>query len=197
MVLQIIPVRFITLIATLAVTGSECELLKHHSTAATIISVIQTLSTMVSFIGVLKLTKFLKPALAGYHPIKKLVALKGLVALDVLQTLIFSILSNHSAIKATKTTNLPDILIGISGLMVCVECLIFSIVVVFAFPIKPYTAQGQDPEQQMHPRMGFASALFNVLNITDLLKGVIFCLSAVGGRGYDNDTQMEEETYRK
>jgi hypothetical protein len=196
MVLQIIPVRLITLIIDLIVTGSECKSLGHHGKAATILSVIQTLSTVVAFIGVLKLTKFLKPSLSGYQPIKKLIALKGLVGLDVLQTMIFSILSNHNAIKATRTTNLPDILIGISGLMVCVECLIFSLFVVWAFPLKPYTARGQDPEQQMQPRMGFFGALFDVLNITDLLRGILFILSAFSG-GRSGDVQMDEQPYQK
>jgi len=178
------------------VTGSECKFLGHHGKGATVLSVIQTLSTAVAFIGVLKLTKFLKPSLAGYSPIKKLIALKGLVGLDVLQTMIFSILSNHNIIKATKTTNIPDIIFGISGLMVCVECFVFSLVIIWAFPIKPYTARGQDPEQQTQSRMGFFGALFDVLNITDLIQGVFYILSAFGG-GQSGAMQMDDEPYRK
>jgi hypothetical protein len=172
-------------------------LTEHSAKGATIISVIQTLSTILSFIGVLKLTKFLKPALTGYHPIKKLIALKGLVGLDVLQTMIFSILANHNVIKATRTTNLPDIMIGISGLMVCVECLIFSFVIVFAFPIRPYTARGQDPAQQMHAPAGFFVALFDVLNPMDILRGVVYMASALGGRSSEPLTQLEDQPYRK
>jgi hypothetical protein len=195
MVLQIIPVRLITLVIDLIVIGSECKSLGHHGKGATVLSVIQTLSTFVAFIGVLKLTKFLKPSLSGYQPVKKLIALKGLVALDVLQTMIFSILSNHNVIKATKTTNLPDILIGISGLMVCAECLVFSLVIIWAFPIRTYTAGGQDPEQQTQSRMGFFGALVDVLNITDLIQGVFYILSAFGG-GQSSAMQMDEP-YRK
>jgi hypothetical protein len=133
----------------------------------------------------------------GYHPIKKLIALKGLVGLDVLQTMIFSILSSQNVIKATRTTNLPDIMIGISGLMVCVECLFFSFVVIFAFPIRPYTARGQDPEQQMNAPAGFFKALFDVLNPMDVLKGVVYMASDLGGGSSERMTQLEEQPYRK
>jgi len=161
------------------------------------VDVLQTISTILCFVGILRLTKYLKPSLSGFKPMSKLITFKLLVALDVLQNLIFSALSNSGVVKATRTLNLPDFLIGTPGLIVCCECFIFSILLLFPYSAKPYSAQKCDSEQQNDPPMGLVSAIFDVLNISDIISGVFYCFDAQKGGRSEGTTRLTSEGYLK
>jgi hypothetical protein len=200
MTFQIIPVRLITLIATLAISGSECKLLKADSKGHTIISVIQTLSTIVCFISILRMRKFLKGSIdiksENRKPLAKLLALKILVGLDVLQTLIFSILLSTSVIKPTSTLSLPDLVIGVPGLMVCIECFLFSLLFLWAYAPTSYKVNEYESEQGAvyTGKLSFVGALIDVLDVRDLLLGIFNMLGAFQGwKGGAEGGQRERE----
>jgi len=212
MILQIIPVRLITLIATLAISGSECKLLKADSKGHTVISAIQTLSTIICFISVLKMHKLLKASIdiksENRKPMAKLLALKILVGLDVLQSLIFSILLSTSAITPTSTLSLPDLVIGVPGLMVCIECFVFSLLYLWAYSPAPYKVREYESEQGAvyTGKLSFIGALIDVLDVRDIFSGVISILAAFQGwkggasgdeSGLDGGYQQYPEGYRK
>jgi len=187
MVLQILVVRTITMVVQLATFGSECKLLEHKSKAQTIINVINILSTLLCLMGILRTHKALKPALSGRKVMLKLVCLKVIVGLDVLQSLIFGILANDGDIKPTAKLTLPDLLIGTQDLMLCIECFLISIVFIFAYTSKPYSAgsfEGNAAESQngKTQKRNFFVALFDCLNILDIIAGIFFCVQAWAGR---------------
>jgi hypothetical protein len=211
MTFQIIPVRLITLIATLGISGSECKLLKADSKGHTIISAIQTFSTIICFISILRTHKFLKASIdiksENRKPMAKLLALKILVGLDVLQSLIFSILLSTSAIKPTTTLSLPDLVIGVPGLMVCIECVIFSLLFLWAYAPTPYKVREYESEQGTYTgSLSFIAALVDVLDVRDVLGGIFNMVAAFqgwkggareGGRELDGGYQEYPEGYRK
>jgi len=140
------------------------------------------------------LTKLLKPTLSGYRPVAKLLTLKIIVGLDVLQTLIFSALNSAGDIKPTTHLNLPDLLIGTPGLLLCCECMLFSLLFLWSFNPNAYPAT-QDQGASTH--LGFFAALFDVLNISDIIMGVLNILNAWQGWKGGEDTQAEYQEYNK
>jgi hypothetical protein len=194
MVLQILVVRLITFIATLAISGSECKLLGSRSKAQTIVNVVQTLSTVVCLLAILKVYKTLKPSLANFRPMAKLICLKLIVALDVLQSLIFSALSNHGDIKPTTYLNIPDLLIGTPGLMLCAECFIFSVLFLWAYNTGPYKRVENQNQQE---RIGAFAALASVLNISDIIRGLVYCIQGTSSRQYDERDNYNNYQYNR
>jgi hypothetical protein len=102
--------------------------------------------------------------------------------------LIFSALSNAGEIKPTTYLNLPDLLIGTPGLMLCAECLIFSILFLWVFNTKPYTAVENQNQREVPGRTGVLSALISVLNVSDIIRGLIYCFGA-GSSGQVDDRE--------
>jgi hypothetical protein len=185
MVFQILVVRLITLAATLGVSGTECKELAGRSKARTVINVISVLSTIVCLMGILSFYKAVRPSLVACRPIAKLISLKLIVALDVLQSLIFSALSNSGDIKPTKFLTLPDLLIGTPGLMLCAECFLFSLLFLWSFNARPYSASRLAGGQTSASRIGVCGALFHVLNISDVIVGLFNSITAWSGRRAD------------
>ena len=197
MVLQILVVRLITLIATLVISGGECKLLGSRSKAQTVINVIQILSTVLCLLAILKVYKTLKPSLANFRPIAKLISLKLIVGIDVLQSLIFSALSNSGDIKPTTFLNLPDLLIGTPGLMLCIECALFSVLFWWSFTSRPYSASTYQSREDSSPRLGVFSALIKVLNISDIIAGLVYCLNARPGVQSDEGDNYNGYQYNR
>lgn len=199
LVFQIIPVRFITLIATLAVSGPECHLLKPSSNAHTIIQAIGTVSTIICFISILKIHKFLKPTIdiPSEHrkPMTKLLALKLLVFLDVMQTLIFNILLTTNTIKPTSVLSLPDLVIGVPGLMVCIECFLFSSLFFWAYTAAPYKVKEFETERGVTytGKASFFAAVIDVFDIRDILGGILDMFNAF--RGWRSGAQGVESEW--
>lgn len=195
MVHQNLPVRLIATIVTIAISGSECKLSKHHKRAQAIINIIQAVSTTICIVGILQQTKMLKLALGGYKIITKLLALKLIIFLDVLQSLIFSILSNTGDIKPTKTQSLPDLLIGTPELIVCCECFIFSLLYFWPYSARSYTARKHDANQQSYPRMGFFRAIIDVMNISDIITGGFYMVVAWREGRYEKFTPVDSRKF--
>jgi hypothetical protein len=152
---------------------------------------------ILCFVAIIRLTKFLKPSLGGFRPLAKLLTLKLLVGLAILQDLIFSILSNTGAIKATDATNLPDLLIGTPGLMICCECFIFSLLFLWPYSAKSYSMGAIDVEGQGNYHLGILSALLDVLNITDIISGVLYCIPAFQMSHSGDMAQLDTQGYGK
>jgi len=129
------------------------------------------------------------------------VSLKLIVGLDVIQTFIFSILANDGDIKPTSTLTLPDLLIGTQDLILCIECFLISIMFIFAYSAKPYSAhnfEGNAAESQYGKgqKRNFIIALFDSLNIIDIVSGIFFCFQALAGRGGTSPTDAYAEANR-
>jgi hypothetical protein len=160
------------MIASIGVDGTVCKQLKDHNRAATVVSVITTLSTILCFLAVIRMMKFIKPSLHEKKPVMKTVALKGLVAFAVLLELVFSILKTTDALHTSSTMNKKDLFIGLPDMIICCVGLIFSILIVIPYRTTPYTAKAMPGVQ----KYSFFRGLIDVLNFTDVLILGLSCL---------------------
>lgn len=191
---QIIVVRTITLAVELAVFGSECSLLEHKSKAETIVSTINIFSTIVCMVAILRFNKMVGSGIAQHKCVWKLLCLKSIVSLDVLQSLIFSVLSNHGDINPTAKLNLPDLLIGTQDFILCIECFIFSTLFILVYTARPYSKQNFDSHGDPGRKRNFAVAVFDSLNISDILAGIFYCFKAWTGRRSSGELPAYSQT---
>lgn len=185
--MQILVVRLITLVAGFAVAGSECKLLSKTSKAQTVLSVIQVISTVVCLMALIRTYKVLKSNIKGYSAVLKLVCLKVIVGLDVTQSFIFSILANNGDIKPTTYLDLPDLMIGTQDFILCCECFLISILFIYAYSAsryseRNYASHAMEGQQRTFKKKNFCVAMFDALNISDIIMGLFYCLQAWSGR---------------
>lgn len=190
--MQIVIVRLIILIVGFAVAGSECKLLGKKSKAQTALSVIQALSTAVCLMSLIRTYKVLKPNIKGYGVVFKLVCLKIIVVLDTLQAFIFSMLANNGDINPTTHLDLPDLMIGTQDFMLCCECFLSSILFIFAYSAsryseRNYAGHAMEGQQRSFRKKNFCVAIFDALNISDIIMGLFYCLQAWRGRSSTMD----------
>lgn len=142
----------------------------------------------------------------------KLLALKLLVFIDVMQTLVFDILLTTNTIKPTSVLSLPDLVIDVPGLMVCIECFLFSLLFFWAFSAAPYQVKEYKSEQGVTTtrKSSFLTALLDVLDVRDILAGIMNMLAAFrawrrNAKGvesemdsvYQQDRNSQQDGYRK
>ncbi|KAF2093146.1 hypothetical protein NA57DRAFT_61669 [Rhizodiscina lignyota] len=125
----------------LPVTAASYSVDLSSLNAQTFISVINILSTIFCLLALLHAHKYLKPCIGPYKPMLKLLCLKLIVGLDIIQSLIFSILANNGEIKPTAKLNLPDLLIGTQDFMLCIECFLIAVLFLFPFSAARYSTR--------------------------------------------------------
>lgn len=151
--------------------------------------------------ALLRTHKALKSKIAGYHAMTKLLCLKVIVFLDVFQSLVFSILSNEGDINPTKYANIPDLMIGTQDFILCCECFLVSILFIFAYSPREYSsrnhaAHAMEGQQRVGKKKNFCVAIFDCLNIADIIMGLFYCIQAFSGRGgNDPRTYGNQQAY--
>jgi hypothetical protein len=165
------------MIASMAVHGTVCKQLEGKNRANTIVSAITTVSTILCFLAVIRMMRFLKPSLQSQKPVLKTIALKGLVAFAMLTDLVFSILKTAGAIHPTATLDKKDWFIGLPNMMICCAGLVFAVLIVVPYRATPYTAAAL-PGVRKH---SFIVGLIDVLNFTDIVFAGLSCLPAAFG----------------
>lgn len=132
--------------------------------------------------------------------VPKLVAIKGIVLLSTIQTLIFSILSSTGAVKPSSTLSFDDFYFGIPSILICGEMVLFSLFNFYAYPIKPYTFTSGNSAIESPPVKGGAhyyggflgiKALLAALNPLDIASGLALAVqylvsSPNPARGFDD-----------
>lgn len=113
----------------------------------------------------------MRAELKQHSVVPKLVAIKGVVFLSTLQTMLFSILSSTGAVKPSSTLSFDDFYFGIPSILICGEMVLFSLFNFYAYPIKPYS---QPLKGGVHYYGGFLGikALLAALNPMDLVSGM-------------------------
>jgi hypothetical protein len=185
-VLQFIPVSILIWIAT-AVTlavGVYCKQSNSVHFAHIWISTVKFFATGIAIICCLRFYSKHKAKLLKHSILLKLFTFKSIIGLNALQSVsehtihthvdnerstiltlwqfIISILTGQNVLKSTKYMTYHDINTGLPSLILACEMPIFSILLILAFPVTPYKSDT--------PAAGPLSAIFDALNITDLLS---------------------------
>ena len=189
LVFQILPAKLIISLVTWILNASMCPITYNVSHATTAISVIQSLTTIVCVMAIIGFHQRLKTELQDHHALAKLITFKGVVAIVLLQNPIFTGLAQHQAFTRTKYLSIVDFSVGIPAFMVCMEMFIVSLLFLWSFSAKEYTAIARS---QQLKRGGVAHALINVVDIRDIIKGCWYMARIVlcGGMGKALDAPL-------
>ncbi|KAH9850854.1 DUF300-domain-containing protein [Lenzites betulinus] len=111
-------------------------------TAHAYITVIDGVSITVALYGLLIFYGLTKDELKGRKPLSKFLSIKLIVMFTFYQSLVFDALEGH-VIKASKywtTTNIAD---GLNALAICIEMVIFSAFMMYAYSWHDYIVPGR------------------------------------------------------
>ncbi|KAF2665005.1 hypothetical protein BT63DRAFT_82552 [Microthyrium microscopicum] len=188
LVLQIIPERIITTIASWIIAGTFCRTDKKFTTAFTVINVINGISTAVCAISILRVYKQTKAQLTGNKFVSKLVVLKTAVILQFIQRIVFSILIKTNALKATSTMSAADAKIGIPNILISGEMFIYCFLFIGPYSWTPYTRKNA-PSGVPYKKMSFARAVLTAWNLSDIVLGIFDVFKGRVGKG-ENQQQV-------
>ncbi|PVI02447.1 hypothetical protein DM02DRAFT_559880 [Periconia macrospinosa] len=179
MVLQFIPTSLIIWAATCITlaTDTYCAASNKPHFAHIWITVFKTLVTTWAVIADLKMYGMQKAVLKPQKMLLKFAAFKGIIGLNALQTFIINILVGAKTLHPTSHLSYDDIRVALPSLILGLEMPLFAILICLAFPASPYykshaTGDDSDDENntQVTPAAGPFVAIFEALNITDLLS---------------------------
>lgn len=115
----------------------------------------------------------------GHGALRKLATFKGVVGIVLLQTPIFTALAEHRVFHGTQYVSIVDFIIGTPSFLVCVEMFLVTLLFLWSFSASEYKnlARSQNLRSQ-----SVGKALFDVVDISDILKGCWYmCQIIVGG----------------
>ncbi|KAM0799395.1 organic solute transporter Ostalpha-domain-containing protein [Usnea florida] len=190
-VFQYVPISIIVAAATdiAQATGTYC--VNGHSVhfAHIWLTVIHTISVAIAFLRLLQFYRHLRPFLTPYAVIPKLVAIKGIVLLNTLQGLTFSILTSSGAMKPGPTLSYDDIFFGVPSILICAEMVLFSVFNFYAYSFKPYTyaSSTSSPNssvesQHFKPSVHYQGGVYGIkaftaaLNPLDIAEGLVLAV---------------------
>ena len=179
LVFQILPSKLAINILTWALNASMCPIKYTGSKASTGVSVVQSLVTAACVLAILGFHARLKKEMVGHHILAKLVTFKGIVAIVLLQTPVFSGLAEHRVFQGTKNVSIFDFAIGTPSFLISVEMFIVSLLFQWSFSALEYKRLARSQNLR---RGGAGKALLEVVDIRDILKGCWYmCRILVGG----------------
>lgn len=166
MVLQYFPVSIIIWIATVIslVVGTYCGASNKPRFAHIWLQVIKIASTTFAVLACFRFYKMKKDQLAPHKVMLKFLAFKGIIGLNALQVFIIGILVGNGTIKPTEYMTYHNIKTALPSLILACEMPLFALLLVFAFPVGVYKAEGCSPSA------GPLSAMAQAFNITDLMS---------------------------
>ncbi|KAI0656125.1 DUF300-domain-containing protein [Cubamyces menziesii] len=128
-------------------------------TAHAYITIIDGVSITVALYGLLIFYGLTKEELVGRKPLSKFLSIKLIVMFTFYQGLVFDALEGH-VIKASQywtTTNIAD---GLNALAICIEMVIFSAFMMYAYSWREYVVPGR-------PRTSIWRPLWDSINYSD------------------------------
>ena len=142
------------------------------------ITIIRTISVGLAITSILKFYKRFKSALKPRGALKQLICFKLIVALNFLQTLIFSFLHSSGHLYANKYLTFNDLSNGVPALILCCELALIAPFFLIAYRVKPYTlGRNSLPENStlrndiQHYQGGPLGvyAIFQAINVFDIV----------------------------
>jgi hypothetical protein len=135
MIMQMLPVRFITTIATIIITAVHCDGGSAYKRDTTIVTVIATISIALGLVSALKFLKKWAATLKARdaHIWGKLACFKLIVFLQFVQRIVFRILGAAGALNGTRTLSWHDLNLGLQCAIIVVEVALISVVMLYFF----------------------------------------------------------------
>ncbi|KIX99286.1 uncharacterized protein Z520_04862 [Fonsecaea multimorphosa CBS 102226] len=165
-VIQILPTRVITVIATEIVEATQCQGTKRYRRANTIISIVQGVLTAICVIGISKFYLRFRSELhaADRRIFFKMGAFKLVVFVQLLQRIILNALSQSDALNPTESLSYNDLNLGLNSFLTCMETFIFA--VLFVWPFWPQRTS-------TNSKAGVISAALDAVNLGDIFAGIV------------------------
>ncbi|KAF2439611.1 hypothetical protein P171DRAFT_436244 [Karstenula rhodostoma CBS 690.94] len=166
MALQFFPVSVIVWIATAisVAVGIYCGASNRPKFAHIWLQVIKIASTTFAILACFRFYHMKKDQLAPHKVMLKFFAFKGIIGLNAIQVFVIGILVGNDTIKPTEHMTYHDVKTALPSLMLACEMPLFALVLIFAFPVGVYKAEG------CSPAAGPLSAMVQAFNITDLMS---------------------------
>ncbi|KZM19009.1 hypothetical protein ST47_g9836 [Ascochyta rabiei] len=168
-VLQFIPTSIIIWIGTIVAlgVGRFCRQSNSIHFAHIWITIFKFIVTAISILCCLRFYSRNKPKLLQHNILLKLFTFKSIIGLNVVQTFVINILAGNGTLSPNKYMTYQDVNDGLASLILACELPFFALLMIFAFPSKPYKnsnrAAGAGP----------VKAIFEALDIRDLLGAIV------------------------
>ncbi|KAH6621926.1 organic solute transporter Ostalpha-domain-containing protein [Boeremia exigua] len=168
-VLQFIPASIIIWIGTIVAlaVGQYCRQSNSVHFAHLWITIFKFIVTTISILCCLRFHSRNKPKLLQHKILLKLFTFKSIIGLNVAQTFIINILAGHGTLSPNKYMTYHDINDGLASLILACEMPIFALLMIFAFPSKPYKNSNKAAS------VGPFKAIVQALDIRDLLGAIV------------------------
>lgn len=193
MVLQVIPFRIMTLIAFEVLYGVTCPLSAGRQLGSIAVTVVQGMSTLVAVIGVVRFERRMSTNLKNHRPLFKLFAFKMSVGLELIQSVLFTVLAKERVFFPTLYISYNDFYIGVPQFLLINEMFLFSIIFIWAYEYAPYRVQ----VKQGATTKSVGAALVDILNPSDIFRAVLFMFTAFvshSNMSFDGMDDMEHKT---
>nr|VWP01546.1 Glucose transporter rco-3 [Ganoderma boninense] len=164
--------QYVILRPALSIAGIICE---HYGvlcqsgpwsfkTAHAYFSVIDFISITVALYGLLLFYGLTKDELVGRKPLSKFLSIKLIVMFTFYQSFVFSALEGK-VIKKSQYWTATNIADGLNALTICIEMVIFSAFMMYAYTWKEYVVPGR-------PKTGFGRPLLDSVNYGDFAREI-------------------------
>jgi len=188
--------QYIIIRPAVSITGIICEKLKvlcqadgfsvHHASAY--LDVIDFVSISFALYGLLMFYGLTHDELEGRRPLAKFLAIKLIVMFTFYQSFIISALQGR-VIHATEFWTATNIADGLNALAICIEMVIFSIFMLWAYTPNEYTRkEGSPPTSIWTP-------LWDSINYTDFILEIIsslhFFVDYIQGKPFTHSQPQE------
>jgi hypothetical protein len=187
MVFQLLPVRFILTIAEIIISAGFCIGSTENHRGHLVISIISGVSTALALVALLK---FLKRHIRELKTcdktiVGKLVCFKLIVAVQMIQRIVLNILSNANVLDGSAKLSYHDLNVGLGPFLTCVEVMLIGLLMIYYYWPGQFRSRqrgvevGKDGVSQM--KLGFLTAVWDVVNLMDVLKGIVRAVKAKAG----------------
>ncbi|KIR56013.1 hypothetical protein I315_01077 [Cryptococcus gattii Ru294] len=133
---------------------------------------IDFVSISVALYGLIVFYVLCKDELKGKRPLSKFLAIKLIVFFTFYQNFLFSILQSHGVIKGTAMWTATNVSDGLSALCTCVEMVIFSIYMGWAYSWSDYTDPQKNPYQRATNFKTYLQAIWDTINLSDFFSEI-------------------------
>ncbi|KAJ5399930.1 hypothetical protein N7465_010419 [Penicillium sp. CMV-2018d] len=97
-----------------------------------------SLSTSIAVNAIIQFYVNMKGYMKEHHPLTKLLAFKLIVGLVILEKILFLILEGTDVLQESGTLTYVDVMMGLPEMIICVQMVPLSLLVLYAYPTKPY-----------------------------------------------------------
>ena len=205
MVFQLLPVRIILTIATVVVAAVDCVGGKTYHRANLVISIINGISTVLALISLFMFLRRHIRQLIVHDPkiVGKLACFKLIVAVQFIQRIVLSILTQANVLNPTATMSYDDLNLGLGAFLTTIEATLIGLAMVWYYWHGQFrheqqvesnkhsmlVAHGVQNEQKISP----LKAIWSIINLTDVFQGIFRAIKAHAQRRRGGQMQTYQQ----